>query len=1019
MTTHGGASGKSERLSVLNDAEQEALYGLPDFDEGQQQEFLSLSAAELELATRRSGLAARIYCILQMGYFKAKHAFFRFTPQEVEGDHRFVAWRYFREASFPDKAIPDHEYYAQRKLISDFFGYRLWSGSVTPVLSARAAQIVRRDITPGFVATELICWLNENKIIRPRYSTLQKIVSTALSAERQRLADILSTALDTETRNGLKALLKKEGTLSGLAVLKQEAKNFRWRQMAAERKKKERLAPLYRVARQLLPGLDISQQNMLYFASLTRFYTIHDLRNLKQEQSGLYLLCYVWLRYRQLSDNLVSAVMWHMKQTEDRCREEAKKIFEADLLQRQQESRKVGRLLSLFVDETVDDVTSFGEVRQQAWKIMPRDTLLSTAQRMRVKPVSRMARHWEAVDTQMSLIRRNLRPLFCALDFSSLTPDCPWLAALAWVKAIFSGKQQLAQQPLTACPAATLPGRLHAWLLITGDDGTPAGLHAGCYEFWLYRQIRKRLESGELYLDDSLQHRHLSDELVSVEEKADILAQMDIPFLRKPIRRQLDELTRELHRQWITFNRELRQGKLPHLAFDNDTQKLSWRKQELSGPSGHVTDFWSQLPFCELADVFRFVNQQCGFLSALTPLQPLYVKKQADADSLMAVIMAQAMNHGNLTMSRTSDIPYSALNDAYEQYLRLSSLKAACDCISEGIKTLPVFPYYSLELGELYAAVDGQKFSVKRPTIKARASKKYFGLGKGVVAYTLLCNHIPLNGYLIDAHEYEGHHVFDIWYRNTSDIMPTVITGDMHSINRANFAILQWFGLRFEPRFTSPGDMLKALYCADDPARYKNGLIQPAGQINQQVIINEKPNLDQIVATLGLKEITQGALIRKLCTYTAENPTRQALFEFDKLIRSLYILRYLRDPQVARNIHRSQNRIESWHQLRSAIAQVGGKKELTGQNDLELEISNQCGRLLSSVIIYYNSALLSRLLQKYEASGNTGGLESLRRLSPVAWQHIFLNGHYTFISEGRELDLDAMIEGLTLPSGEK
>lgn len=180
------------------------------------------------------------------------------------------------------------------------------------------------------MATELICWLNENKIIRPGYSTLQKIISAALSAERQRLAYILSSTLDSETRDGLKALLKKEGTLSGLAVLK----HFRWRQMAAERKKKDLLAPLYREARQLLPGLGISQQNLLYFASLVSFYTIHDLRNLKQEQSELYLLCYVWLRYRQLSDNLVSAVMWHMKQTEDRCKEAAKKIFEADLLQR-------------------------------------------------------------------------------------------------------------------------------------------------------------------------------------------------------------------------------------------------------------------------------------------------------------------------------------------------------------------------------------------------------------------------------------------------------------------------------------------------------------------------------------------------------------------------------------------------------------------------------------------------------------------------------------------------------------
>ncbi|EGQ8057303.1 transposase, partial [Vibrio alginolyticus] len=203
------------------------------------------------------------------------------------------------------------------------------------------------------------------------------------------------------------------------------------------------------------------------------------------------------------------------------------------------------------------------------------------------------------------------------------------------------------------------------------------------------------------------------------------------------------------------------------------------------------------------------------------------------------------------------------------------------------MKELPIFPYYSLELGELYGAVDGQKLGVGNPTIKARSSKKYFGLGKGVVAYTLLCNHIPLNGYLIGAHEYEAHHVFDIWYRNTSNIVPTTITGDMHSINRANFAILHWFGLKFEPRFTSVEDILKELYCTKDLEHYENFLIRPVGQINQRLIIDEKKHLDQIVATLGLKEITQGALVRKLCTYSSENKTRLALFEFDKLVRSI------------------------------------------------------------------------------------------------------------------------------------
>ena len=158
--------------------------------------------------------------------------------------------------------------------------------------------------------------------------------------------------------------------------------------------------------------------------------------------------------------------------------------------------------------------------------------------------------------------------------------------------------------------------------------------------------------------------------------------------------------------------------------------------------------------------------------------------------------------------------------------------------------------------------------------------------------------------------------------------------------------------------------------------------------------------------------MTQGTLIRKLCTYTAPNPTRRAIFEFDKLIRSIYTLRYLRDPQLQRNVHRSQNRIESYHQLRSAIAQVGGKKELTGRT--EIEISNQCARLIANAIIYYNSAILSQLLTKYEASGNVAALALITQMSPAAWRHILMNGHYTFRSDGKIIDLDAIVAGLEL-----
>jgi TnpA family transposase len=289
------------------------------------------------------------------------------------------------------------------------------------------------------------------------------------------------------------------------------------------------------------------------------------------------------------------------------------------------------------------------------------------------------------------------------------------------------------------------------------------------------------------------------------------------------------------------------------------------------------------------------VNERCDFLSALTPLQPRYAKKVADKDSLMAVILAQALNHGNLSMAETSDISYHILEATHQQYLRLSTLQASNDRICNFIAGLSIFPHYSFGLEALYGSVDGQKFEAATPTVKARYSSKYFGRGKGVVAYTLLANHVPLQTELIGAHEHESHFVFDICYHNTSDIMPTTITGDMHShsINKANFAILHWFGMKFAPRFTNLQAQLKHLYCGSTPADYEKLLIQPVGQIDKSLIVSEKAHIDQIVATLGLKEMTQSTLIRKLCALSQQNRTRKAIFEFDKLIRSITTVRLM------------------------------------------------------------------------------------------------------------------------------
>ncbi len=69
---------------------------------------------------------------------------------------------------------------------------------------------------------------------------------------------------------------------------------------------------------------------------------------------------------------------------------------------------------------------------------------------------------------------------------------------------------------------------------------------------------------------------------------------------------------------------------------------------------------------------------------------------------------------------------------------------------------------------------------------------------------------------------------------------------------------------------------------------------------------------------------------------------------------------------------------------------------------------------VANTIIYYNSAILSRLPTKCEASGSDKTLSLLKNILPAAWRHIHLNGHYTFRGDGQAIDLDAIVAGLEL-----
>ncbi len=101
------------------------------------------------------------------------------------------------------------------------------------------------------------------------------------------------------------------------------------------------------------------------------------------------------------------------------------------------------------------------------------------------------------------------------------------------------------------------------------------------------------------------------------------------------------------------------------------------------------------------------------------------------------------------------------------------------------------------------------------------------------------------------------------------------------------------------------------------------------------------------------------------------------------------MLDYIDYEQIRKNVHRSINRGESYHQLRSAIAKVSSRK-LTGKNEKALMINNESAKLIANCIIFYNASILSGIYIYYKDKGMKDECEQIIRFSPVAWKHINL-----------------------------
>lgn len=1009
-----------KRLTILARSEIQELYGLPQFSYEDRVKYFSLDPLEKKALKRIRTIPSGVYFLLQLGYLKAKKMFFVFEPHEIKDDIHYILERYFpQEEEFPTE-IPKATKEGLQESILKLLCYRNCTQEAKRTLQEKANYLATICTKPIYIFKELLNYLEHQRFIVPGYSTMQTIVSSALANERDRLENAIVQHIPEEGQKSLDKLLSAEDSLYEITLLKREPRDFSYREITMEVAKCKSIEEIYNLAYRFLPTLGISNENIKYYSSLVGYYTVFRLKRLSRTTVYVYLLCYIFNRYQKINDNLVDTFIYRIRKYID----EAKEISKACVYEHKMEGNKylkgAGKVLALFVDESIPEEIEFGKVKKIAFEIIKREKLSLLSRYISGSGFDAVEYEWEHYANMERRFKINLRYIFLHIDFEFRSPNDSLVEAVSFLKEVLRQKKSLTQFPSGELPCDFIPSKLKGYLYesetvkVSGKTWKRKKLNIDKYEFSIYRLLKDRLEAGEVFVNESLSFKSLEEDLIEDEkwkDKEELIRSINLPSLSEPIGTILASFSQELEDKLYEVNDRIKEGKNPYIKIIGKGDKVKWSLSKEKSDEPANNPIYAQLPQVGIGNVFYFVNEHTDFMSSFTHILERYVKSEADNRRISASLVAFGTNIGPGKMAGISDMSYNELVNAARNFIRLETLQVANDKICNAMEKLPIFKYYNIREEVIHSSSDGQKYETHFETINSRYSPKYFGLNKGITSYTLVANHIPINAKIIGANEHESHYVFDILFNNTTDIEPSIHSTDAHGINQVNFIILHFFGYMFAPRCNDINSQVKTIGSIEDPGKYKDLLVKPSRKINTRLIEDEWENIQKIFVSLALKTTTQSTIVRKLSSYARKNKTQRALWELDNIVSSLHTLRYIDSPEMRRNIQKAVNRGESYHKLKRASFHDNlGKFRV--KTELEQQIWSECTRLIANSIIFYNAFVLSRLLEQREKMGRYEDVELIKRISPIAWRHINLYGRFEFKMKGMSINIDEVINSL-------
>jgi len=266
-------------------------------------------------------------------------------------------------------------------------------------------------------------------------------------------------------------------------------------------------------------------------------------------------------------------------------------------------------------------------------------------------------------------------------------------------------------------------------------------------------------------------------------------------------------------------------------------------------------------------------------------------------------------------------INYNTLSNAVNWYFSLENLHAVNKSLTDLMGKLWLPEKFKRDNNLLHSSSDGKKQCVSAESLNANESFKYFGNGKGASVYRFIDERgVLFYSTVFSSSERDAAYVIDGFLHNDA-VASNMHSMDTHGYSEMIFAVSHLIDVTFAPRIKDPSAQnLVSFGKIKNELTSKGYPITPAYYVNENKIKRNWDNILRLIATIKLREHRASTILKRLGEYSNQHPLQDALKEFGKVIKSIFMLKYFDDVELRQTIEKQLNKGELANKFSGAIS---------------------------------------------------------------------------------------------------